>query len=46
MRPLLLHASSACVVNNPRRVIHLEFAAQDLSNGLRWYHDVGRNSVR
>jgi ectoine hydroxylase-related dioxygenase (phytanoyl-CoA dioxygenase family) len=46
MRPLLLHASSACIVNKPRRVIHLEFAAQDLSNGLRWYHDVGRKSGR
>jgi len=46
MRPLLLHASSACVVNKPRRVTHLEFAAQDLSNGLRWYHDVGRKSGR
>jgi ectoine hydroxylase-related dioxygenase (phytanoyl-CoA dioxygenase family) len=31
MRPLLLHASSACLVNKPRRVIHLEFAAEELS---------------
>jgi ectoine hydroxylase-related dioxygenase (phytanoyl-CoA dioxygenase family) len=46
MRPLLLHASSACVVNKPRRVIHLEFAARALSHGLRWYHEIGRQSVR
>jgi ectoine hydroxylase-related dioxygenase (phytanoyl-CoA dioxygenase family) len=30
MRPLLLHASSACLVPKPRRVVHLEFAAHDL----------------
>jgi len=46
MRPLLLHASSGCVVNKPRRVIHLEFASQELSHGLRWYYDVRRKSVR
>ena len=45
MRPLLLHASSASVVNKPRRVIHLEFASQEISHGLRWYHDVGRKST-
>jgi Phytanoyl-CoA dioxygenase (PhyH) len=36
MRPLLLHASSACVVSKPRRVIHLEFAADELPHGLEW----------
>ena len=36
MRPLLLHASSACVVAKPRRVIHLEFAAEELPQGLEW----------
>ena len=36
MRPLLLHASSACVVSKPRRVIHLEFAADELPHGLQW----------
>jgi len=46
MRPLLLHASSACVVNKPRRVIHLEFASHELTHGLRWHHDVGRKSAR
>jgi ectoine hydroxylase-related dioxygenase (phytanoyl-CoA dioxygenase family) len=45
MRPLLLHASSACVANKPRRVIHLEFASQELSDDLHWYHDVGRKST-
>jgi ectoine hydroxylase-related dioxygenase (phytanoyl-CoA dioxygenase family) len=37
MRPLLLHASSACAVPKPRRVIHLEFAAEELPNGLEWH---------
>jgi len=36
MRPLLLHASSACVAPKPRRVIHLEFAAEELPDGLQW----------
>jgi len=45
MRPLLLHASSTCVANKPRRVIHLEFAAQGLGHGLGWYHTVGRKSA-
>jgi hypothetical protein len=37
MRPLLLHASSRCVTKKPRRVIHLEFAATELPQGLEWY---------
>ena len=36
MRPLLLHASSACVSPRPRRVIHFEFAAKELPHGLEW----------
>jgi hypothetical protein len=36
MRPLLLHASSACTAPKPRRVIHFEFAAEDLPQGLEW----------
>lgn len=36
MRPLLLHASSACVVRKPRRVVHLEFCAEELPSGLEW----------
>ena len=37
MRPLLLHASSACAVPNSRRVIHIEFAAAELAQGLEWH---------
>jgi len=37
MRPLLLHASSACAIPKPRRVIHLEFAATELPQGLEWH---------
>jgi len=40
MRPLLLHASSACVVSRPRRVIHLEFSSDELPNGLQWHDRV------
>jgi ectoine hydroxylase-related dioxygenase (phytanoyl-CoA dioxygenase family) len=36
MRPLLLHASSAAVSPRHRRVLHLEFAAEDLPEGLAW----------
>ena len=37
LRPLILHASSKSMSTVPRRVIHLEFAAADLPNPLRWY---------
>ena len=40
MRPLLLHASSACITLKPRRVIHLEYAADDLPGGLKWFDSV------
>lgn len=36
MRRLLLHASSASAAPKPRRVIHLEFAAHELPQGLQW----------
>ena len=36
MRPLLIHASSACERPRHRRVIHIEYAAFDLPGGLRW----------
>lgn len=36
MRPLILHASSAATVPSHRRVIHLEYAADRLPNGLQW----------
>jgi len=37
MRPLILHSSSAGTSPKRRRVIHLEFSAEDLPNGLNWY---------
>lgn len=37
MRLLLLHASSAAVLAERRRVLHLEFAACDLAPGVRWF---------
>ncbi len=40
MRPLLLHASSAAQTPYHRRVVHLEFAAEDLPNGLCWHTQV------
>lgn len=36
MKPLLLHASSKSVSNKRRRVIHLEFSADNLADGLEW----------
>jgi ectoine hydroxylase-related dioxygenase (phytanoyl-CoA dioxygenase family) len=40
MRPLLVHASSSCSTPEPRRVIHLEFAADELPEGLEWHDRV------
>ena len=37
MRPALLHASSPATRPGHRRVVHLEFAADDLPHGLRWH---------
>jgi ectoine hydroxylase-related dioxygenase (phytanoyl-CoA dioxygenase family) len=37
MRPLLLHASSVAQVASQRRVLHLEFAADDLPGNLEWF---------
>ncbi|MGB2663421.1 MAG: phytanoyl-CoA dioxygenase family protein [Candidatus Acidiferrum sp.] len=37
MRPLVLHASSACVIPCARRVAHLEFTALSLPAGLQWH---------
>ena len=37
MRPLELHASSAARVVGQRRVLHLEFAADDLPGNLEWH---------
>jgi ectoine hydroxylase-related dioxygenase (phytanoyl-CoA dioxygenase family) len=40
LRPLLLHSSSACARPEPRRVIHLEFSADELPSGLQWHDRV------
>lgn len=37
MRPLILHSSSAGTAPKNRRVIHFEFSAEDLPDGLDWY---------
>ncbi len=37
MRPLLLHASASGTGQGHRRVIHLEYAAEELPGGLEWY---------
>lgn len=37
MRPLLLHASSAAISPGHRRVLHIEFASQQLPAPLRWH---------
>jgi ectoine hydroxylase-related dioxygenase (phytanoyl-CoA dioxygenase family) len=40
MRPLILHASSACQLPKGRRVIHLEYSSEELPNALRWHTKV------
>ncbi|MCC6794730.1 MAG: phytanoyl-CoA dioxygenase family protein [Candidatus Hydrogenedentes bacterium] len=37
MRPLLLHSSQKSTNEKHRRVIHIEFAACDLPNGMNWF---------
>jgi Phytanoyl-CoA dioxygenase (PhyH) len=37
MRPLLLHSSSQAVNPSHRRVLHLEYASDELPNGLKWF---------
>jgi hypothetical protein len=37
MRPLLLHASSQAMNPQHRRVLHIEYATQELPNGLKWF---------
>jgi ectoine hydroxylase-related dioxygenase (phytanoyl-CoA dioxygenase family) len=37
MRPLLLHASSPAMLPAHRRVVHLEFAAEELHSELEWH---------
>jgi len=37
MRPLLLHSSSPAKSPSHRRVLHIEYATQDLPAGLKWF---------
>ena len=37
IRPLILHSSSVTTEPKRRRVIHLEFCAEKLPNGLEWF---------
>jgi hypothetical protein len=37
MRPLLLHRSSRALRPGHRRVVHIEYAATDLVDGLEWF---------
>jgi ectoine hydroxylase-related dioxygenase (phytanoyl-CoA dioxygenase family) len=37
VKPLLLHASAPAATPEHRRVIHLDFAVQNLPNGLQWH---------
>jgi ectoine hydroxylase-related dioxygenase (phytanoyl-CoA dioxygenase family) len=37
MRPLLLHASSSSVLPGHRRVLHFDYAATSLAEGLEWH---------
>jgi hypothetical protein len=43
MRPLLLHASSASNTPTHRRVIHIEYAAEDLPHTLEWAERTDRS---
>lgn len=36
LRPLLLHASAHSVADSPRRVIHIEYASEELPGSLQW----------
>jgi hypothetical protein len=45
MCPLTLHASAASEAVAHRRVIHIEYAASDLSAGLQWNNRIGAANV-
>jgi ectoine hydroxylase-related dioxygenase (phytanoyl-CoA dioxygenase family) len=46
MRPLLLHASSEASDPVHRRVIHLEYAACPLADGLEWAEGSGTSPLK
>ena len=37
MKPLIVHSSSAAEQPSHRRVVHIDFAACDLPNALKWF---------
>ncbi len=37
MRPLLVHSSSPALNPKHRRVLHVEYATEELPNGLKWF---------
>jgi hypothetical protein len=41
MCPLILHASSKAIAPSHRRVIHIEYASQELPDGLEWHRRIG-----
>ena len=41
MCPLTLHASAPAQAPDHRRVVHIEYAADELPGGLRWHHRLG-----
>jgi ectoine hydroxylase-related dioxygenase (phytanoyl-CoA dioxygenase family) len=43
MRPLLLHASSPSRAPEHRRVIHVDFTALQLPNGMRWFSEASES---
>ena len=40
MCPMILHASSRAVAPTHRRVLHIEYANEDLPNGLKWNRQI------
>jgi hypothetical protein len=46
MRPLLLHASHRSTSPRPRRVVHLEFSAEELPAGLAWRERLALSGIR
>jgi ectoine hydroxylase-related dioxygenase (phytanoyl-CoA dioxygenase family) len=44
MCPLILHASSKAVSPSHRRVIHIEYASEELPGGLQWHRWIGSAS--
>jgi ectoine hydroxylase-related dioxygenase (phytanoyl-CoA dioxygenase family) len=44
MCPLILHASSKAVSPSHRRVIHIEYASQELPGGLEWHRRIGHGT--